>query len=182
MPFEVEKKELDGVVLLKPRVFDDSRGFFLETYKKSEFEANGITANFVQDNYSRSKKGVIRAIHYQLPPFAQGKLVQVIKGRVWDVAVDLRKSSPTFKKWVGVELSEENHHLFYIPPGFGHGFVALSDEVHLLYKCTAEYDKASERGVRWDDPELALPWGIDTPIVSEKDVELPFLDSAELFD
>ena len=158
MSFAFEPLAIPGLVLVKPRVFPDDRGFFLETYKRSEFAVAGIDADFVQDNHSRSTRGVLRALHYQLPPFAQGKLVRVSEGRIWDVAVDLRSSSPTFKKWVGVELSDENHHMFWIPPGFAHGFVALSDTVHLLYKCTAEYDKPSERGIRWDDPELAVAW------------------------
>lgn len=175
-------QENNGTMLLDTQIFQDERGFFSETYKRSDFLKIGIDADFVQDNHSFSKKGVIRALHYQLSPFAQGKLVQVLSGEIIDIAVDLRKSSATFKQYTVVRLSEENHHLFYIPPGFGHGFMALSDNVHLLYKCTAEYCKEYERGIRWDDPTLNLPWEYNcTPIISEKDKKLPFLPDAEIF-
>lgn len=182
MPLIFKKLEIEDVVLITPKVFFDERGFFLESYKESEFFANGITEKFVQDNRSLSKKGVIRALHYQLNPAAQGKLVRVLTGAVFDVAVDVRRSSPTFLKWVGVELNEENNNMLYIPPGFAHGFVALTDNVNLLYKCTNEYDKASERGIRYDDPTINVNWGTDKPIVSDKDKILPFLKEAEIFD
>lgn len=182
MPFKL-LKESNGTKLLDVQIFHDERGFFCETYKKSDFREMGINVDFVQDNHSFSKKGVIRALHYQLPPFAQGKLVQVLSGEIIDIAVDLRRSSASFKQYTVVKLSGENHHLFYIPPGFGHGFIALSDNVHLLYKCTAEYNKESERGIRWDDPVLNLPWEYNgDPIVSEKDKKLPFLADAEVFE
>lgn len=176
-------QENNGTILLDTQIFQDERGFFSETYKRNDFLKIGIDADFVQDNHSFSKKGVIRALHYQLPPFAQGKLVQVLSGEIIDIAVDLRKSSATFKQCTVVRLSGENHHLFYIPPGFGHGFMALSNNVHLLYKCTAEYNKKYERGIRWDDPTLNLPWEYNnTPIISEKDKKLPFLPDAEIFE
>lgn len=178
MLLDIEKFELDGVVLVKPRVFHDDRGCFLESYKKSAFFDAGIDKEFVQDNHSISKKGTIRAIHYQLPPFAQGKLVRVVKGSVWDIAVDLRKNSPTFKKWVGVELSDKNNHIFYIPEGFGHGFIALEDDTHFLYKCTNVYNKESEGGIRWDDPELDIKWPkMQDYIVSYRDSLLPYMSS-----
>ena len=182
MPFSV-LREHNGTILLKMQAFHDERGFFMETYKKSDFQKIGINVDFVQDNHSFSKKGVIRALHYQLPPFAQGKLVQVISGEIIDVAVDLRKSSPTFMQHTLVKLSETNQHLFYIPPGFGHGFMALSDNVHLLYKCTAEYNKECERGIIWNDPQLNLPWEKNIiPIISDKDKMLPILQNAEIFE
>ena len=182
MPFSV-LREHNGTILLKMQAFYDERGFFMETYKKSDFQKVGINLDFVQDNHSFSKKGVIRALHYQLPPFAQGKLVQVISGEIIDIAVDLRKNSPTFLQHTLVKLSETNQHLFYIPPGFGHGFMALSDNVHLLYKCTAEYSKECERGIIWNDPTLNLPWEKNIiPIVSDKDKMLPTLQNAEIFE
>lgn len=182
MPFTV-LQENNGTILLKSQTFHDSRGFFEETYKKSDFQKIGIDVDFVQDNHSFSKKGVVRALHYQLPPFAQGKLVQVISGEIIDIAVDLRKNSPTFKQHTAVKLSGDNNYLFYIPAGFGHGFMALSDNVHLLYKCTAEYNKEYERGIIWNDPELYLPWDKNIiPIISEKDLQLPMLKNAEVFE
>ncbi|HOX31114.1 MAG TPA: dTDP-4-dehydrorhamnose 3,5-epimerase [Spirochaetales bacterium] len=181
MSFTFKELGIPGLALVQPRVFPDERGFFLETYKRSEFAAAGIGADFVQDNHSRSSRGTLRGLHYQLPPFAQGKLVRVLLGRVWDVAVDLRPSSPTFRRWLGTELSDENNAMLWIPPGFAHGFVALSETAHLAYKCTAEYDKASERGIRWDDTELAVGWPIREVLVSPKDASLPGLGEAELF-
>jgi dTDP-4-dehydrorhamnose 3,5-epimerase len=182
MPASFTKLALDGLILVEPRAFPDDRGFFMETYKRSEYAANGIDAEFVQDNHSFSSRGVIRGLHYQLPPRAQGKLVRVPLGRGWDVAVDLRRGSPTFGKWIGVELSEENRRMLWIPAGFAHGFVALSDAAHLMYKCSAEYDKASEAGIRWDDPDLAIDWPLKAQAVSAKDEALPFLKQARLFE
>jgi dTDP-4-dehydrorhamnose 3,5-epimerase len=173
MSFAFLKLRIPGLFVIRPDVCKDERGFFCETYKKSEFVDNGITADFVQDNHSFSIRSVVRAFHYQLPPCAQGKLVSVISGKIWDVAVDLRKRSPSFGKWVGVELSEENMCMFWIPPGFAHGFVALSESAHLCYKCTAEYDKTAERGIRWDDPDLHVDWPLRDAVVSAKDRGLP---------
>ena len=180
MSFSFERLAIQDLVLISPRVFPDERGFFLESYKKSEFAANGIDADFVQDNHSLSAQGVLRALHYQCAPRTQGKLVRVIGGRIWDVAVDIRRSSPTLGKWVGVELSDVNQRMFWIPPGFAHGFVTLSDSVHLLYKCTAEYDKASERGIRWDDPMIGVEWPTREVRVSTRDASLPAFEKADL--
>lgn len=182
MPSVFTRLEIKDVILVEPKAFFDERGFFVESYKESEFINNGIVERFCQDNHSLSKKGVIRALHYQLDPKAQGKLVRVVTGEVLDVAVDIRRSSPTFLKWVSVKLSESNKAMLYIPPGFAHGFVALTDNVNLLYKCTNEYDKASERGIRYDDPQINVNWGVSTPIVSDKDMVLPYLKDAQIFD
>ena len=175
MPSTFKRLEIDGLVLVEPRSFHDERGFFLESFKESEFAVAGITERFVQDNHSLSVKNVIRGLHYQKEPRAQGKLVRVIKGGVWDVAVDIRPGSASYGKWLGVELSEENHLMLYIPPGFAHGFASLSDEVHLLYKCTREYDPALDAGIRWDDPDLAVKWPVKNPLLSPKDRILPLL-------
>ena len=175
MPSTFKRLEIDGLILVEPRSFHDERGFFLESFKESEFAAAGINERFVQDNHSLSVENVIRGLHYQREPRAQGKLVRVIKGRVWDVAVDIRPGSASYGKWLGVELSEENHLMLYIPPGFAHGFASLSDEVHLLYKCTREYDPALDAGIRWDDPDLAIQWPVGNPLLSPKDRILPLL-------
>jgi dTDP-4-dehydrorhamnose 3,5-epimerase len=182
MPFEFTPHALAGVVLIRPRVFRDTRGEFLETYRYSEFEAAGIRGPFRQDNCSVSSRGVLRGIHYQLPPRSQGKLVFVARGSVWDVCVDLRRHSPTFRKSFGITLSEHNHLMLYVPPGFGHGFVVTSDSAHFLYKCTEEYDPAAERGIRWDDPDLAIAWPLREVMVSAKDSGLPRLAHAEVFE
>jgi len=181
MPFSFIKAEIEGLVIVEPRSFSDSRGYFMESYKKSEFESNGITVEFKQDNHSYSTKGVLRGLHYQKPPAAQAKLVRVIKGSVWDVAVDIRRNSPTFKKWAAVELSEDNKRMFYIPEGFAHGFLALTDEVHLMYKCSNEYSPQHDAGIIWNDPEIDIKWPIDVPLLSDKDVKLPLLKDAEVF-
>ena len=180
MPFISKELDIPGLLLIEPKVFTDERGFFFEKYKQSEFLKFGIPP-FVQDNYSYSTKGVIRALHYQASPHAQGKLVSVITGSIWDVAVDLRQNSPCFGKWVGVELSGENNLSLYIPPGFAHGFVALTPEVRFLYKCTEEYDQGSERGIVWNDPTLSIDWKVSNPQVSERDAKLPTLESVEKF-
>jgi dTDP-4-dehydrorhamnose 3,5-epimerase len=181
MPFVFNKCEITGLVVVEPRVFTDDRGFFLESYKKSDFVNNGIDVEFMQDNHSVSAKGVLRGLHYQHPPFAQAKLVRVIRGTVWDVAVDIRKNSPTYKKWIGVELSGENRKMFYIPEGFAHGFVTLTDNVHLVYKCSNEYSPQHDAGIIWNDPELAVEWPVDKPLLSDKDIVLPLLKDAEVF-
>lgn len=182
MAFTFERQAIPDLILIEGRKFIDERGLFYEAYKKSEFNNFGITEDFVQDNYSISKKGVIRGLHYQMAPHTQGKLVQVISGKAWDVAVDIRKDSATFGQWVGVELSGEDSKFFYIPPGFAHGFVALTDEVYFMYKCTAEYNKESERAIRYDDPDLAIDWPMkDNIILSQKDLDVPFLKNAETF-
>ncbi len=181
MPFNFIRAEIDGLVIVEPRSFGDSRGFFLESYKKSEFASNGIDVEFKQDNHSFSTKGVLRGLHYQKSPAAQAKLVRVIKGAVWDVAVDIRRDSPTFKKWVAMELSEKNNTMFFIPEGFAHGFLALTDEVHLMYKCSNEYTPQCDAGIIWNDPEFAIKWPIENPLLSDKDIVLPLLKDAVVF-
>ena len=181
MALEFKKLDIENVILIKPKVFEDKRGFFMESYKYSEFAQNGITDIFNQDNHSCSTKGVLRGLHYQLNPKAQGKLLRCIEGRIFDVAVDIRKGSPTFGKWVGAELSQENKHMLYIPAGFAHGFVTLSEKAQLLYKATNEYSYENDRGIKWDDPEINIQWGINfDPIVSEKDEKQPLLKDAQI--
>lgn len=177
MPFTFTESPLPGVFIIQPRVFKDDRGFFLESYKQSEFAAAGIKEAFCQDNHSYSCAGVLRGIHFQKSPHAQGKLVRVIKGAVWDLAVDLIPGSATFGKSFGMELTEENQTMLYIPPGFGHGFLTLTDETHFLYKCTAEYAPESDGGIRWNDPDLSIPWPFhgQEPLLSGKDAVLPYL-------
>ena len=179
MPFEFEKLELAGAVLIKPRVFPDARGFFVEGYKKSDFAAAGIAAEFVQDNHSKSDKGVLRGLHYQRGAAAQGKLVRCINGAILDVGVDIRRGSATFGKWIAHELSSINAHMLYLPPGFAHGFLVLSETAEILYKCTAEYSPEDDAGIRWDDPALGVEWGITDPILSAKDEGLPPLKDAQ---
>ncbi len=181
MPFEFIKQEISDVILIKPKIFGDERGFFMETYKKSEFYANGINIEFCQDNHSKSTKGVLRGLHYQAEPHSQAKIVRCSKGKIFDVAVDLRKNSPTFKKYVKVELSQENKNMLYIPQGFAHGFVVLSDEAELLYKTSKEYYPQADRGILWNDKELNIDWGIDfEPLLSEKDKNQPTLKEINL--
>jgi dTDP-4-dehydrorhamnose 3,5-epimerase len=179
MPFRFRRLELPEVILVEPSVHQDSRGWFLESYKRSEFAEFGLGAAFVQDNHSRSKAGVLRGLHYQNPPRAQGKLVRVILGEVFDVAVDIRKNSPTYKRWVGVHLSAANRRMLYVPPGFAHGFVVLSDAAEVLYKTTEEYAPELERGIRWNDPELGIRWPVEHPVLSERDAALPLLKDAD---
>jgi len=175
MPFDFRATEIDGLMIIQPRVYPDARGFFMETFKESEFAAAGIDLPFVQDNFSRSSRGVVRGLHFQTPPHSQGKLVRCVRGAVWDVAVDLRKGSATFGQWHGEELSEENKTLYYLPPGFAHGFVVLSESADFFYKVTAEYAPDHDGGIRWNDPDLAVGWPIDPTeaAVSTKDAELP---------
>lgn len=166
----VVKTRLGGLLILEPRVFGDHRGFFLESWNRRTFREIGLDLDFVQDNHSRSAKGVLRGLHFQNPN-PQGKLVRVVNGRAWDVAVDLRRSSPTFGQWKGVELSAANNRMFWVPPGFAHGFVALEDGTDFLYKCTGFYDPASEHSLKWDDPALGIEWPIEhiDPQLSPKD-------------
>ncbi len=176
MPFEFRKLAIKDVILVIPKVFDDERGFFLEGYKKSDFFANGITVEFNQDNHSKSSKGVLRGLHYQIAPKAQAKLVRCISGEIFDVAVDIRKNSDTYGHWVGEKLSAENKHMLFIPEGFAHGFVVLSDKAELLYKASNEYSKEHDRGILWNDKDININWGIDfEPILSEKDKHQPKL-------
>lgn len=181
MPFEFIPTEIPDVIIVKPKVFADTRGFFLESYKKSEFENAGIAVTFIQDNHSNSKKGVLRGLHFQYPPYEQGKLVRCIKGAIVDVAVDLRKGSPTFRKWVMCELTQENKMMLWIPPRFAHAFLTITEEADVVYKVSgAEYAPQADGGIRWDDPDIAIDWrlheyGIEVPLLSDKDKKLPFL-------
>lgn len=181
---EFKKTSIDGVYVIEPRVFNDVRGYFFETWKKSEFEANIGPVEFVQDNESKSSFGVLRGLHYQKGEFSQAKLVRVIKGKVLDVAVDIRKSSPTFGQYEMVELSDENKRQFFIPRGFAHGFLVLSDEAIFTYKVDNIYAPQAEAGIRWNDPDVGIQWPIDLEKVmtSEKDLKQPFLRDAEVFE
>lgn len=174
---------IPDVLLFEPKVFGDARGFFLESYNRKAFdEATGTRIEFVQDNHSRSGRGVLRGLHYQLPPKAQGKLVRVVRGVVFDVAVDIRRSSPTFGKWVGAELSEDNHRQLWIPPGFAHGFVVLSDSADFQYKVTEYWSPEHERSILWSDPALGIHWPLDSaPALSAKDAAAPLFSNAEVF-
>ena len=181
MPSNFSTLDIAGLVLIEPKVFKDSRGFFLESYKYSEFKSNGISQTFVQINRSTSAAGVIRGLHYQLPPFGQGKLVSCIKGEIFDVAVDIRKHSPTFGKWHGVILSDQNKRMLFIPEGFAHGFYTLQ-ETDVMYQTTSEYEPQSERGIIWNDPELNIGWPDGLKMTSEKDKVYPLLKNAEVFE
>jgi len=180
---QVERLHLQEIVRLTPRRFSDDRGWFSETYnQRAVDEALGSELRFVQDNHSRSAKGVLRGLHYQLDPHAQGKLVRVLRGAVLDVAVDIRRSSATFGQWVAAELTEENQAQLWIPAGFAHGFLSLTDGTEVLYKTTDFWAPAAERSIRWDDPDVALPWPKDmTPRLAPKDAAAPLLASAEVF-
>jgi len=178
MPFGFTRLEIPDVILITPAIFEDERGAFMETYRAGEFEAHGIDLPFVQDNHSISKKGVIRGLHYQLLPSAQGKLIRCVRGKIWDVAVDIRRGSPWYGKWVGCELSSENRRMLWIPPGFAHGFAALEDS-EVLYKCSSEYNKECERGILWNDPQIGIDWMIKDPILSEKDASWPRFTDAD---
>lgn len=171
------------VVVIKPRVFGDSRGYFLETWQATKFAAAGIGTQFVQDNHSHSARWTLRGLHYQIEQ-PQGKLVRVARGAVFDVVVDVRKSSPTFGEWVGEELSDVNHHMLWIPPGFAHGFLALTDDVDFLYKCTDFYAPQHERTIRWNDPAIGIRWPLPAgvlPLLAKRDSEAPGLGDAERF-
>ncbi|HEY9099685.1 MAG TPA: dTDP-4-dehydrorhamnose 3,5-epimerase [Thiobacillus sp.] len=177
----VIETRLPGVLILEPKVFGDSRGFFLESWNHKTFHDLGLSLDFVQDNHSRSSRGVLRGLHYQLNQ-PQGKLVRVVSGAVFDVAVDLRRSSPNFGQWEGCELSADNKRMLWIPPGFGHGFLVLSDHADFLYKTTAFFNPESDRGVRWNDPEIAVQWPFEgVPTLSDKDLKLPYLTNAEVY-
>jgi dTDP-4-dehydrorhamnose 3,5-epimerase len=182
---KVTTTAIEGLLILEPNVFGDERGFFLESYNQKVFDdALGRELRFVQDNHSRSAKGVLRGLHYQLPPHAQGKLVRVTQGSVFDVAVDMRRSSPTFGRWVGVELTGQNHRQLWLPPGMAHGFLVTSDSADFLYKTTQYYAPQAERCVRWDDPAIAIAWPAlgCAPLFSAKDAAAPLLIDAPAFD
>ena len=181
----VIKTDIEGVVIIEPKIFGDHRGYFFESFNADRFrQETGFDVNFVQDNESFSSYGVLRGLHYQLPPFAQSKLVRVVKGRVLDVAVDIRRSSPTFGKYVAVELSEDNHRQFFLPRGMAHGFVVLSQQAIFQYKCVNYYHPEAEGAIAWNDPQIGIEWGINPEniILSEKDSHHPMLADAKLFE
>lgn len=182
MAISISETKINEIKIIEPKVFGDARGFFMESWNKKDF-AQVTNLNFVQDNQSRSKKGVVRGLHFQLPPHAQAKLVRCVVGSIFDVAVDIRRSSPTFGQWVGVELSAENKKQLWIPEGFAHGFVALTDYAEVIYKTNEYWHKESEGSIRWDDPTLNIQWPLDVnPCLSEKDAVAPFFKDAILFD
>ncbi|MDY3115505.1 MAG: dTDP-4-dehydrorhamnose 3,5-epimerase [Sutterella sp.] len=183
MPISIIDTKLPDVKLIQPRVFPDERGYFFEAFNARDFAPVAQHIQFVQDNQSQSAKGVVRGLHYQLPPFAQAKLVRCLSGAIFDVAVDIRRSSPTFGQWVSAVLSAENKHQLWIPEGFAHGFVALTDTAEVFYKTNAHWNKAAEASIRWDDPTLAIEWPIEVqPTLSPKDALAPFLPNAQLFE
>ncbi|SUP44774.1 dTDP-4-dehydrorhamnose 3,5-epimerase [Veillonella criceti] len=182
---KLTKTKLEGVIILEPKVFGDNRGFFMESWSKRQLEELGLYYDFVQDNHSSStRRGTLRGIHYQKGEHSQAKLVRCVRGAVFDVAVDLRVKSPTYGQWIGVELSEKNKKQLLIPRGFGHGFVTLTDDVEFMYKADNYYCQESDRGILWNDPQIKIEWGIDEPILSEKDKRHPALseiNESELF-
>lgn len=165
---------IPGLVVVEPRVFRDDRGFFFEPYHAPRYKSGGIDVDFVQDNHSFSTRGVLRGLHFQKSP-GQAKLVRCARGRIWDVAVDLRSGSPTFGKWWGLDLDSETHRQLFIPVGFAHGFCVLSDEAEVMYKCSSVYDPATEAGIRWDDAEIGVGWPVQDPIISARDQQAPSL-------
>jgi len=179
MGFRFQRLEIPELLLGEAKAFEDQRGFFMETYNRSEFSAIGVPEVFVQDNYSHSRRGVLRGLHYQKQPRAQAKLVMAFKGEMFDVALDIRKGSPTYGQWVGVVLSSKKRQMLYIPVGFAHGFCVLSKDANIVYKVTEEYAPELERGIVWDDPEIGIRWPIEQPILSPKDARLPPLKEAD---
>lgn len=173
MPFSFESLAIPEVIVIEPLAFGDARGFFMETYRSSDFGANGLGEPFVQENHSRSGRGILRGLHYQRPPYAQAKLVRVIAGEIFDVAVDVRPDSPTRGRWVGVTLSAANRRMLYIPPWCAHGFCVMSDAAEVIYKTTSEYSPAHESGVLWNDPAVGIDWPVASPILSERDQNWP---------
>ena len=179
MPFHFEPTPLPGVILIKTRLFPDNRGFFSECYKLTDFRAAGIGELFVQDNYSYSVQGVLRGLHYQKEPDAQAKLVMASMGEIFDVAVDIRKGSPTYGQWFGRTLSRENGEMLYIPEGYAHGFCVISPEACVTYKVNREFNLALDRGIVWNDPDVGIDWPVKSPVLSEKDSRLPQLHKAD---
>lgn len=181
--FNVTKTPLDGILVIEPKVFGDDRGFFMEYYNLESFAEFGLTEKFIQDNHSRSKKGVVRGLHYQINPSPMGKLVKCARGKIFDVGVDIRRGSPTFGKWYGEILTGDNHKMLYFPPGFAHGFLSLEDNTEVIYKCTAVYSAANERAILWNDPAIGIKWPLEQVenkvIVSDRDGKHPGLDQAE---
>jgi len=180
MPFQFTKLDIPDVIKIEPQVFGDDRGFFLEAFRASDFKDGGLEFTIVQSNHSRSVQNVLRGLHYQLSPRAQGKLIRCVSGKIFDVAVDIRKESPTFGKWVGEYLCEDNKNLLYIPEGFAHGFCVVSESAEIIYYCSDEYAPEYDRGIKWDDPAIGIDWPVTDPILSEKDVSAPCLAQAEL--
>jgi dTDP-4-dehydrorhamnose 3,5-epimerase len=176
---KITKCTLDGLLIIEPNVFPDNRGFFFESYSKQKYAELGINCEFIQDNHSASTKNTLRGLHYQLPPFTQAKLVRVCQGEIFDVAVDLRKDSPTYKQWEGFYLSEKNKKQLFIPKGFAHGFCVLSDYAEFLYKCDNYYSGKDDRGILWNAPEIGIEWPITNPILSEKDKSYPNLNDVK---
>jgi len=179
MPFTFKRLSIPDVILIEPQSFSDDRGFFFESFKESDFFSNGIDKKFVQDNFSHSTNGVIRGLHFQKAPKAQAKLVTVLKGKIFDVAVDIRKNSPTYGKWVSEILSDDTHNLLYVPEGFAHGFCVISDEADVHYKVSNEYSQEHERSIIWNDPKLNIEWPIKKPIISNKDNKLSLLENLD---
>jgi dTDP-4-dehydrorhamnose 3,5-epimerase len=179
MAFKFQPMDVQGVLLIEPTVFQDPRGFFLECYKQSDFEAAGINAQFVQENHSRSAQGVVRGLHYQSPPHGQAKLIRVVEGAIFDVVVDLRSQSATYGRWTTVELSSANRRMLYVPEGCAHGFGVLSNSAEVIYKTTSEYAPEYEYGIRWDDPSLGIRWPIQNPILSDRDRRWPLLTTLQ---
>jgi dTDP-4-dehydrorhamnose 3,5-epimerase len=179
MPFRFSRMSIPEVVLIEPRVYPDGRGFFMECYKRSEFAAYGICETFVQSNHSFSGKGVLRGLHYQKTPKAQGKLIRAIAGEIFDVSLDMRRGSPTYGKWFGIELSAATRLMLYVPAGFAHGFCVTSNDAEILYMTTSEYAPLYEAGVNWQDPDLAIDWPTANPEISERDAHWPSLREAD---
>jgi len=179
MTFTFTRLEIPDVILVETKIFSDNRGFFYESFKESDFLSYGITDKFIQDNFSHSVKGVIRGLHYQNPPKSQAKLVTVIKGKIFDVAIDIRKKSPTYGKWISEILSEENHRSLYVPEGFAHGFCVLSEQADVSYKVNNEYSLQHEQGIIWNDQTLNISWPIEKPIISNKDQQLSSLENSK---
>ena len=179
MPFTFKRLSIPDVILVEPQLFSDDRGFFFESFKESDFFSNGIDKNFVQDNFSHSVNGVIRGLHFQKAPKAQAKLVTVLKGKIFDVAADIRKDSPTYGKWISEILSSDTHNLLYVPEGFAHGFCVISDEADVLYKVSNEYSQEHERSIIWNDPKLNIQWPVKKPIISNKDNKLSLLENLD---
>jgi dTDP-4-dehydrorhamnose 3,5-epimerase len=178
---KITNTDLPEVLLLEPPAFSDDRGWFMETYHAEKFRQLGLPHEFVQDNHSHSRRGVIRGLHYQLE-HPQGKLVRCTRGTILDVAVDIRRNSPTFGRWTSAKLTAENRHMLWIPPGFAHGFSVLSEDADVLYKCTTLWDPVSDRSILWNDPDLAIDWQVDHPQLSPKDAAAPLLRHADLFE
>lgn len=179
--FEVKQMHMKGLMLLIPKVFGDERGFFMETFKRSELKALGVDREFLQDNHSRSVKGVLRGLHYQVGEHAQAKLVRCINGLIFDVAVDIRPGSETFGQWYGIILSEENHYQLFIPEGFAHGYYTISETAEVIYKTTREYAPNADRGILWNDPDIGIYWPSFNPVLSEKDTKHPILREIKEF-